>query len=263
MKAIIRTALTLPALLLLTIAAASAQESVQVKDATGSCVIANITPEKAKETALFNAKIEALRMAGIPEQLLSEITQAGEMFTEASVSNVGGDVTNYKVTSEDIEVMQQGKAKVMVYKVVINATVVKYDKKADPTFQLQVDGIKSAYKEKELLSFTVTPHQNGYLRIFLFEEDGSGEQIYPDGTREPDMIFTQDGTIKFPLDGYYVLSKSDRTKAKEINSLLFLFFKDDIRFAESHITRQAVDSWKAKIPLDRRTQVFREFAIER
>jgi hypothetical protein len=107
--------------------------------------------------------------------------------------------------------------------------------------------------------------QNGYLRIFLFEEDGTGDQLYPDRDKEPDMLFSKDGTVKFPLNGqyYYRLEKSDKTKTREINRILFLFLKDDIRFSENRITLQAVSNWKARISPDRRTQVFTEFAIER
>ncbi|MDR1356576.1 MAG: DUF4384 domain-containing protein [Tannerellaceae bacterium] len=242
-----------------------AQQTLSVNNVAGTCVIANISPEKAKETALFNAKIEALRQAGIPENVLAEVTQMGEIFLETSNIEVGGGVTGYEIVSDDVKVIREGRATVMVAEVVINATVMKYSRERDPSFQLQVDGIKSAYREKETLSFSVTPHQNGYLRIFLFEEDGSGSQIYPDSKIEPDMLFSQNGTIKFPLNSlyYYVLEKTDKTKSKEINRILFLFLKDNIRFADRYITLQSVTNWKSNISPDRRTQVFREFVIER
>lgn len=242
-----------------------AQQTIRIKNAVGTCVIANISPEKAKETALFNAKLDALRKAGIAENIIVDITQMGEVFLETSNLEIGGGITDFDFVGDDIKLLEEGGAKLLVAEVVINATVIKYDKESDPSFRIQVKGIKSAYREKETLTFSVTPYQNGYLRIFLFEEDGTGEQLYPDKEKEPDMLFSKDGTIKFPLNSqyYYRLEKSDKTKTREVNRILFLFFKDEIHFAENRITLQAVSNWKTKISPDRRTQVFTEFAIEK
>jgi len=256
--------IVLTALSLAFINAGYAQQTIQVKNVVGTCIIANITPEKAKEIALFNAKIEALKLAGIPENVLAEITQMGEIFLETSNVEIGGGVTGYDIVSEDINIIQEGRSKVMVAEVVINANVIKYNKEKDLSFQIQVQGIKSAYRDKETLSFAVTPFQNGFLRIFLFEEDGTGEQLYPDKDLEPDMLFSQNGTIRFPVNNhyYYVLEKTDKTKIKETNRILFVFLKDNVRFTENHITWQSVSNWTAKISPDRRTQLFREFTIE-
>ena len=242
-----------------------AQQNIQIKNAVGSCVIANISPEEAKQTALFNAKIEALRRAGIPENLLANVTQIGGIFIETSDAEIGGDITGYEIVRNDIKTSFDGNSKILTAEVVINADVVKYNRKKDPSFQIQVRGLKSVYKEKETLSFSVTPYQDGYLRIFLFEEDGTGAQLYPDEGVEPDVLFPKNGTITFPTNDhyYYVLEKTDRTKSKEINRILFLFLKDDTRFAGNDITLQSVLNWRAGISPDKRTQVFREFTIER
>ena len=244
--------------------AGQTQQTMRVTNATGTCVIANITPEKAKETALFNAKTEALKKAGIPENLLAEVTQMGEIFLEISNIEIGGGVTGYDIVSEDIKIVPEGNAKILISEIVINANVVKYNKERDPNFQLQVQGLKKAYKEKEALSFSVTPYQNGYLRIFLFEEDGAGEQLYPDKTIEPDKLFSQNVTVKFPMnDQYlYLLAKTDKSKQLEVNRILFLYTKDNAHFTGNTITLQTVLNWKAGIAPDRRTQVFHEFLIE-
>jgi len=242
-----------------------AQQHIRIKNAVGTCVIANISPERAKENALFSAKIEALRRAGIPENLLANVTQIGDVFVEASDAEIGGDIAGYEIISDNIKTTIDGRSKILTAEVVINADVVKYNKKRDPSFQLQVQGIKNVYKEGQMLSFWVTPYQDGYLRIFLFEENGNGTQLYPDEEIEPDMLFVKNGTIKFPSNDryYYVLSRTDKTKFREINRILFLFFKDNIRFAGDEITLQSVLNWKAGVSPDKRTQVFHEFTIER
>jgi len=141
----------------------------------------------------------------------------------------------------------------------------KYNRERDHSFQIQVQGIKSAYREKETFTFSVTPFQNGYLRIFLFEEDGAGDQLYPDSTLEPDRLFQQNETVRFPANDHYnyVLAKTDKAKYREINRILFLFLKDNIHFVGKEITLQSILTWKAGISPDRRTQEFREFTIER
>ncbi|MDR2810246.1 MAG: DUF4384 domain-containing protein [Tannerellaceae bacterium] len=250
---------------LLMAAGVGAQQTVPIKGAVGNCVIANISPEKAKETALFNAKLDALRKAGIAENLIVDVTQMGEIFLETSNLEIGGGITGFDLVSDNIRFIEQGGAKVLVAEVVINATVMKYTHANDPSFRVQVQGVRSAYREKETLTFSVTPYQDGYLRIFLFEEDGAGDQLYPDKEKEPDVMFRKDKTMRFPLNGqyYYRLEKSDKNKAKEINRILFLFLKDNVHFTGNHISLQAVSNWKATISPDRRTQVFTEFAIER
>jgi len=244
----------------------NAQQNIQVKNATGSCIIANISPEKAKEEALFNAKVDALRKAGIPENVLANVTKMGEFFLETSTAEIGGGVIGYDIVDEDIKIVtpEGERSKILIVEIIINANVIKYDKEKDPSFQLQVQGIKKVYGNNETLTFSVTPYQNGYLRIFFFDEDGLGEQIYPDKKLEPNELFLHDETINFPKNDqyYYVLKLTDKTKPKEINRMLFIFLKDNIHYTENKATMHSVLNWAAKISPDRRTQEFREFIIE-
>jgi hypothetical protein len=244
---------------------AGAQQTVHVKGATGSCVVANISPEKARETALFNAKLDALRKAGVAENLVLDVTQMNEVYLESSNIETGGGITGFEITADSLRFDRQGAIRVLVAEVTISATVMKYAKAADPAFRIRVQGIRSAYREKETLTFSVTPYQDGYLRIFLFEEDGTGDQLYPDREKEPDTLFPKDKTARFPLNGhyYYQLLKADKNKAREVNRILFLFLKDNIHFTGNHVSLQDVANWKARISPDRRTQVFSEFVIER
>ncbi|MDR1919945.1 MAG: DUF4384 domain-containing protein [Tannerellaceae bacterium] len=242
-----------------------AQTPIAVKEAKGECFIVNISPEKAKETALFYAKLDALKKAGIPEDITGMFNYNGEQFLEISNIEIGGNVTDFEIVSSDINVLQAGPSKIMVAEVLINASVLKYEKARDLSFQFKVQGIRDSYRENDNLSFSVTPYQNGYLRIFLFEEDGLGEQIYPDNLLEPDLLFSREGTINFPLnDAYrYQLVKTDRSKSKETNRMLFVYLKDNIRFIEKEVTLQVVLNWVAKISPERRTEMFYQFTINR
>jgi hypothetical protein len=260
-----KRALSILCFILLTATGAAAQETEHIKGARGTCIIANISPEQAQETALFNAKIAALMKAKVLERVTAENLQMDEIFLEMSNIEIGGGITEFEIVSRDVRFITEGGIRALVAEVVINATVMKYSRSHDPSFLIQVDGIRSAYHEKETLSFSVTPRQDGYLRIFLFEEDGTGAQLYPDREKEPDALFLKERTVRFPVNGqyYYRLEKSDRTKAKEINRILFLFLKDNVHFTDRHVSLQAVLNWKAGISPDRRTQKLAEFVIER
>ena len=241
-----------------------AQQNISVKNATGSCFIANISPEQAMKEALFNAKVDALRQAGIPENMLANVTRMGETFLETSTAEIGGGVTGYEIVSDSIRIITpEGGKQILVVDIVINADVIKYDKEKDPAFQLQVRGVKKIYGDDEILSFSVTPYQDGYLRIFLFEEDGTGDQIYPDNKLEPNKLFLQEETIRFPMnDQYNYVLKADKAKPKEICRMFFVFLKDNIHFTENKINLHSVSNWVAKISPDRRTQDFYEFILE-
>jgi hypothetical protein len=245
-----------------------AQSTIRVKEAKGECPIVNISPEKAKETALFYAKADALKKAGIPEYITAIETlladdKGGQQFKAVSNIELGGSVINFEIMKDDIEVMQVGPSKIMVATVLINAEVLKYNKTRDPAFQFKVDGIEAYYKEKQNLEFLFTPYKQGYLRIFLFEEDESGAQIFPDEAIELDRVFIANKPIAFPTNGTYSyrLFRTDNKKAYEMNKIIFIFLKDDVQFLERDVTLQSVLNWIAKISPDQRTEMFYQFAI--
>jgi hypothetical protein len=239
-------------------------QTIKVRNAKGEWPVQNITPEKARELALFNAKTDALKKAGIGEVVTGIDLSSDDEFVRISNIEIGGDVTDFEIVSDDLKTMQFESFKIIVAEVVINAEVRKYNTAPDPEFQFKVEGINRNYKEHENLFFSITPYQNGYLRIFLFEDDGRGELIYPDNL-ELDLLHTKDKAVDFPMNREYQyrLVGTDQTKSRENNRLLFVFLKNKIRFTEQDVNLHSVLHWLAKIEPDKRMTSFVQFSISK
>jgi hypothetical protein len=250
----------------LIIAPVAAQNIIPVKDVKGECFIVNITPEKAKENAILEAKREALNQAGISTNIYRISSERGDKFVQMSNVEVNGEVAEYELVSDEIKILQAGSSKVMVAEVVINAKVVKYPPiPRDMAFKIKVDGFKDHYDDGDKLTFSVLPYKDGYLRIFLFEEDNSGALIFPDTKNEQNRKFKEEDVITFPISKAinYTLSKADRTKNKETNSMLFVYLKDNINYTGKDTSLESVLGWIARITPDKRTEEYVEFTIFR
>lgn len=217
------------------------------------------------ELALFNAKLDALRKAKVSEKVTSVTELIGDdQYLEISDLEIGGDVIEFEILSRDLRTEAHGSFKIIMAEVIINAKVAKYTTSRDPEFQFKVDGVAPVYKENDNLSFAVTPYQSGYLRIFLFEDDGTGSIVYPDEI-EPDRLQAKDATVSFPLNDEYLyrLTKQDKAKSRENNRMLFVLLKNNVRYAEKEIGLHSVLNWLARIAPDKRTEKFYQFTVAR
>src|ERR1035438_6449104 len=116
------------------------QKSINVKDITGTAFIdGDISPNKAKIDALNDAKINALKKAGIEEHINSYqmlfTSQAKndytQFFNSDIQSEIQGAVKTYKIKSERVYINSNN---VIVSEVIIDAWVIKYDSKPDIKF---------------------------------------------------------------------------------------------------------------------------------
>ena len=160
-------------LLILIIAAPlHAQESVKVKGAQGRWQVSDdITLKEAEERALMEAKKEALRKAGVMENVWSvfgQITQENgsefhEAYSQMNVLAIGGmiNITNKKV-EEVWDVNSRS-----LYKVVTIDAVVQKSQKSDPSYALEVKGIAPLYKSGEGFTCKLKVHgTDSYLKFF-------------------------------------------------------------------------------------------------
>jgi hypothetical protein len=210
--------------------------SQDIKGATGRWVIANITPELAKEKAIEEAKKEALRMAGIEENLkasdvLSTIDANNknmQIFSSFSSIELQGAITNYTIV-EDTQEKNSTDGKFYAV-VVIDATVKKYHSTVDPEFRINVSGLRSnGYKNGEAITFSVLPNKDGYLKVFLFENTDVASVVFPNDY-EPNRRFRAKEKVAFPTVGIDYTAEKSTDEKLEHNLLLFVYTKSDIPF---------------------------------
>ncbi len=249
-----------------------AQESVKVH-VQGISISTNLSPIQAKHEALKDAKYKALIKAGISENInRSSILMQNEnkesiseLFNELISTNVNGEVILDSIISEQKTFNEYGN---MELKLDILATVYKTSSKNDCSFFIKVKGVKERYCKAGLLSFSVTPSQDGYLYIFNINES-EATLIYPysdkaTGIKDNVQKFIQKQEILFPIHpafkpGYELVLPNNKTK--EVNRLLFVFTKKEVPFIGNENIKD-IYSWLAIIPQYSKSTIIKEFVIE-
>jgi hypothetical protein len=242
------------------------KDDIKIKGARGEWSISNITPEQAYDKALIEAKFEALRMAGIDESInaINSLysTNEGSEYMGISSIELGGEVVDFTIVEKKIVQENHAGYDALIAKITINAVVRKYNKKRDSSFQIKVEGVERSYKEGAHLTFSFTPHKDGYLKIFAFEDDNSGYILYPN-EYEKNEHFKAGIPVRFPVakEFDYELTKIDNSKATENNLLIFVYTKNDVPFFEENINYHSVLNWIAKISPDERVEIRNLFQI--
>lgn len=232
-----------------------AQKVVKVKGVEGRWQVSdNITLKEAEERALMEAKKEALRRAGVMENVWSvfgQITQEDgtefeEAYSQMNVLAIGGmvNVTRQKV-SEVWDVNLH-----VLYKVVTIDAEVKKENRVDNAYVLEVKGISPLYKEGDRFTCTLKVHgTDSYLKFFWFDSNG-GALLYPN-SYEGNTVLTagKEYTVPFSNAVDYLMEKQG--KESEKIHMMWVATKENIPFTEE-VTYQNVLKWIYAIPGDRR-----------
>lgn len=219
-----------------------AQQKNKVENIKGEWVVSNdITIIQARENALNEAKIEAIRQSGGPE-FVSESNvmfrsekkeQLKELFESLTATEVSGEISEFTIVKEGKRVNEFGN---ILYEVWINATVSIHKTAKDPGFNLDVKGVQESYSSPNNLTFEVRPLKEGYLTVFILSEKESG-QLFPNNLERQEKLEAQK-SYKFPKSKaleYEVSSES----SVEINYLLLLFTKQEMPFMKEQ-TRENI-----------------------
>jgi hypothetical protein len=213
----------------------------------------DMTPEQVKQKAINNAKIEALKAAGIAENINSysdyirseSDNKMEELFTSDVLSNIRGTVKNIEVLSAKPGFTPEGQ---MQYTVTINCTVVKYETETDLTFDAWVEGMKMFYKVGEGLVFKVKPTADCYMRAFVFSPKESFV-LFPNDYEKSFIMNAQTeysfptGLVDYPLDATGAKKEADR--------LVLVFVKKDIYYT-GEVDYKGITDWIMSIPPDER-----------
>ena len=169
-----------------------AQNPVKVKGAQGRWQVSEeITLKEAEERAFMEAKKEALRKAGVMENVWSVFgqisqesgTEFHEAYSQMNVLAIGGMVN---VTNKKVEEVWDTNTR-SLYKVVTIDAVVQKEEKVDKSYALEVKGVANLYKEGDVFTCTLKVHgTDSYLKFFWFDSTG-GALLYPN-TYEPNTL---------------------------------------------------------------------------
>lgn len=236
--------------------------------AEGKCELSRfITIEQAEQKALQEAKQEALRKAGVPENVWSvfgTVTESDgqafkQAYSEMSVLAVGGLVNILETPSYSREYSEREKREYVVCK--IHAEVKKGDQ-VDKSYQIKVDGIASVYKVDEAFSMNIQVSSDSFVRVFWFNE-ADGSQLLPNAYEQNN--FVPKGTTRvFPNSELYDLgiAKNDPTKETELVNVMVVATKTDYPFFEDTVSFESLLKWIYDIPASDRCASFETFYIK-
>lgn len=240
--------------LLLAVALAAplhAQKTVKVRNVQGRWQVSdNITLKEAEERALNEAKKEALRRAGVMENVWSvfgQITQENgtefeEAYSQMNVLAIGGMVN---ITKQEVEEVWDADTR-SLFKVVTIDAEVKKQEDVDNTYALEVKGVNTLYEAGESLDCTLRVFgTDSYLKFFWFDSTG-GSLIYPNDY-EGNNLLEAGKEYHLPFDTRLNYELTKQQEGSEKINLMWVATKEDIPFT-GEVTYQNVLKWIYAIP---------------
>ncbi|UTW64182.1 DUF4384 domain-containing protein [bacterium SCSIO 12741] len=211
------------------------------------------SPAQVKQKALNEAKLLALQKAGVTEQISSysdffvkeENGNMEEIFSTNILNDMQGVISDLELLSEEKKINDQGLLEVHIK---ANIEVIKFKQGMDPSFDLWMDGIKPVYVNKDLLTFTLKPNQEAYIRIFVFAEKQEAYQLYPN-EYEKNKVFEAQKEYTFPKPSLDYQLETDLYK--EQHRMVVVSLKQDIPF-NAKVTYKDIMNWIFQIPPDQR-----------
>lgn len=229
-------------------------------------VVGDVSPAMAKEKALFEAKKNALRKAGLPTDVRSmsfssiakgEQNYDEEDFTQINSVFIGGSVTLKK--EPEFKSNYDGNYYTITASIV--ADVIS-EKGRDPEFVLDVNGFDFYYKNDDKLTFSVKPYKDCYLRVFWFTNTttGEGDLLYPIDAFNNDIVLKEKTAYDFPLSSEYEIAKKRISYRlyiegdKETNFIFVVATKKKIPYI-GEVNYQNFFKWYHEIDADEKTEI--------
>jgi predicted amino acid-binding ACT domain protein len=208
--------------------AVQAQEKKIVEGMGKVQISDDMSPAVARERALQEARLDALRKAGVAEYI-SETSALFQESNQEKMDQLFSSIINVETRGEVAEFTVVKEEKKTEYgqwfqEVVIEAVVYLHAEKPDPGFRADVKGVREMYYHGDALTFQAYPYQDAFLRVFVLTA-AHAEQLFPNAWEKQHKIMA--GTTQnFPPGGKvdYTLESE---KQKEVNYIFFLFTKHD------------------------------------
>ena len=228
-------------------------KEIKIKEVEGIAIGGDMeSPDQVTQRAINEAKVEALKQAGVAENIASfsdffqseDNEKYEELFTSDILSDIRGSVKNVEIVNTKKSLDQTDRLKV---EVLINCTVVKYLTERDIAFDVWVDGVGMFYPKETDLIFKVKPSKNAYVKIFIFSES-EAFQLFPN-EYEASYLLNANTQYHFPSETMdYTLNTE---KKSEIHRMVMVFMKEDIPYTNDVEYKKIID-WIFSIPPDMR-----------
>ena len=222
-------------------------------------VHSDITGREAIQLAREDAKRKAIeKVCGTRINIWDkiEMSSAGDVFNSLSIKQIDGEIVEFEVKEEG-HIQSSTRSTETIFYCIADIKV-KKGVDPDPDFYIAVNGLKSVYYAGESLLFSVMPHRECYMKIFLLEDEKRGYTLYPN-VYDRARLLPANKAFNISDSPYYVfeLQKSSN-QSKEINRLVFVFTKTEMPFDKEVTSRAEIEKWIAKIP---NNQKYVHFAV--
>lgn len=214
----------------------------------------DITIRQLKERALANAKLEALRLAGIEERIqvvqeyyVSETStkEFHDYFINNTLIQMRGAVQNVEIISGELKIDEFGDP---TYSIQINAEVVKYNTDINHNLKARVEGLSKTYNSGDLLSFELIPASDLFLYVFWLGQSEMG-QIFPNELEKP-RLFKAGERVSFPTKQYLEYEMETKESVEE-HRLIFVYLYEQVVYTGDLKYEEIID-WLVGIPQHKR-----------
>lgn len=220
--------------------------------------------DEVRNRAVNEAKIEALKLAGIAENISSyqnlykteDKKDYSEIFQSDVLVNIRGCVVDVKIEKEEKGITPEGFLKVSV---TISCTVLKFTTEPDLTLDAKVEGVSGAYRNNDKMTLRVLPNIDCYMRIFqVSHELKQSSLLYPNDLHA-NQLFTKNKEYQFPNDRYDLIMETN-LEIEKVN-LIIVLIKEDIPYTDNEVSYEKIYRWINTIPPDKRKIITQGFSI--
>jgi hypothetical protein len=246
------------------------QKTFSVSNIRGSALISgDVSPNLAKKQALNDAKINALKSAGIREHLSSyqvlftsqQKNDYSQFFVSDIQNELQGAVQSYELKTEKTYCKNEFE---IIYEITIDAVIIKYESRPDAAFEVSIEGVKKVYNNDEPLKFNVKTSQISYLTVFNIT-DTEALLLFPNKYEKQGQCKPLE-VCKYPVAKIDYILHTDKN-GTETNRLIFVFTKIPvpfIRMNEEQVTsNENIFSWIYSIMPDQRKVEYLTLSIQK
>lgn len=270
-----------------------AQESVWI-EAEGSCVVANITPEEARERAINNARNEAIKQAvgvlvseditrSVTEDMVNNESTIYDNFSKLSRSTSFGKIIQEEPLFRDEMSVVGGTP---VYNVRLKALVFKEEGKPDYGFDVKINMEKDVYfcsdsKPSDEIKFKIWASKDCYVYLFNLMSNDSVQLLIPNQYISSNNKYIADAEVQefekeLKNSNVTFTAATPPGKDRVTEALYVIALKEKIDFiSESQSISETgiistsgaamtdIQNWLMKIPRDMRAEQLKAFQIKK